>query len=78
MNNANREEIIQFVHQATSFGNTLSGTSMTTLEDMAVKYGNQQKRLDDVNRWFQKLKKKDFDGTKADTEWLNEWLSELP
>jgi len=78
MDNVNRQEIIEFVRQATTSGRTLSGTSMTTLEDMAVRYGNEQKRFDDLNHWFQKLKKKDFDGTRADTEWLNNWLSELP
>ena len=78
MNNVDRETIIQFVRQATTSGNTLSGTSMTTLEDMAVNYGDQLERLDDLNRWFSKVKKKNFNGTKADTEWLENWLSELP
>jgi hypothetical protein len=78
MNNVNRERIIQFVHEATTSGNTLSGTSMTTLEDMAVEYGEQQRRLSDVERWFRKLQNKNFTGTKADTEWLDKWLSELP
>lgn len=81
MNNINRQEIIQFVlhHAITSDGKLkISASLMTTLEDIAVRYGNQQKRFDDVNHWFQKLKKKDFDGSSADTKWLDEWLSELP
>ena len=81
MNNINRKEIIQFVldHAITSDGKLeISVSLMTTLEDMAVRYGDQQKRFDDVNHWFRKLEKKDFDGSRADREWLNNWLSELP
>lgn len=87
MNNVSREEIIQFVRQATTPDNRLSATSyemrlpssfMTSLEDRAVRYGVQQDRVKDVERWFRKLQDKDFTGTRTDTEWLNEWLSELP
>jgi hypothetical protein len=81
MNNINREEIIQFVlhHAITSDGKlTIPVTLVTTLKEITEKYGEQQKRVDDVDHWFRKLKQKDFDGTKADIEWLNNWLSELP
>ena len=81
MNNINREEIIQFILQKaiTSDGKLkISVTLVTSLKEMAEEYGEQQKRVDDVDHWFRELKQKDFDGTKADIEWLNNWLSELP
>jgi hypothetical protein len=81
MNNVNRQEIIQFVRQATTSGNTLSGTSMTTLRDMAEKYGEQQQRVDDVNDWLDELEEMNFEdhNSIAETnEWFKQWLSELP
>jgi hypothetical protein len=81
MNNINREEIIVFVlHQAITSDRKLkiSVTLMTSLEDMAVRYGEQQGRVADLKHWFGELKDKIFDGTKADIEWLNNWLSKLP
>lgn len=76
MNYVSREELIEFARKA--FAKGLSATSMTTLEGMAVDYGNQQNRLDDVRLWFRNLENNNFDGTRADTEWLDNWLSELP
>jgi hypothetical protein len=88
MNNISRQEIIQFVRQATTPDNRFSATSYemrlpasftATLKDMTLKYGKQQDRVEEVNRWFWKLKNKDFTGKPIeDIEWLNEWLSELP
>lgn len=81
MNNINREKIIQFIlhHAITSDGKLkISVTLVTSLEDMAVRYGEQQDRVADLKHWFRKLKDKNFDGTNADIEWLNNWLSELP
>jgi hypothetical protein len=80
MNNIKREEIIQFALQAITSDRklTLSVTLVTSLEDRAVRYGEQQGRVADLKHWFRKLKDKNFDGTTADTEWFNNWLSELP
>jgi hypothetical protein len=76
MNYVSREKLIEVAREAIADG--LSADSMTTLRNRVEEYGEQQKRVDDLNHWFRKLKKKDFDGTRADTEWLNNWLSELP
>jgi hypothetical protein len=81
MNNVNRQTIIQFVRQATTSGNTLSGTSMTTLRDMVEEYGEQEQCVDDVNDWLDELEGMDFTehNSRAETdEWFRTWLSELP
>jgi len=81
MNNVSRQEIIEFVRQATTSGKTLSGTSMTTLREMAEEYGEQQQRVDDVNDWLDELEEMNFEyhNSREETnEWFKQWLSELP
>ena len=81
MNRVNREEIIQFVREAISNGQTLSASSMRTLRDMTQEYGEQQQLVDDVNFWLRELEEMNFrrHSSRAETdEWFKKWLSELP